>query len=158
VIEKNDSGSKLVLTIVYEQDPESDWIVVSIPAVPGTLSQGKTREEARANILDALALMLSPEPPAEGDERERELLRLAVDGTVAGARSPRADLSGRYALAAELEGEGVVLAPDRAGPISLTDTRFSAMQERSGARDATPEEFEEFCREYGPFLPPDGEG
>lgn len=48
-----------------------------------------------------LALMLSPEPPEAGDERERELLRLAVDGAV---------------------------------------------------------EFEEFCREYRPFLPPDGEG
>jgi predicted RNase H-like HicB family nuclease len=159
VIEKNDSGSKLVLTIVYEQDPESDWIVVSIPAVPGTLSQGKTRKEARENILDALALMLSPEPPAEGDERERELLRLAVDGTVAGARSPRADLSGRYVLVEELEEEGVVLAPDRAGPISLTDTRLSAMQERSGARDATPEEFEAFMAKHGShMLPPDGEG
>ncbi len=156
--EKNDSGSKLVLAIVYEPDPESEWIVVSIPAVPGVLSQGKTREEARKNVLDALALMLSPEPPEAGDERERELLRLAFDEALPGARSPRADLSGRYALAAELEGEAVVLAPDRAGPISLTDTRLSAMQERSGARDATPEEFEEFCREHGPFLPPDGEG
>jgi predicted RNase H-like HicB family nuclease len=153
--EKDDFGSKLVLEIVYEPDPESGWIVVSIPAVPGTLSQGKTREEARENILDALALMLSPAPPEAGDERERELLRLAIDGAVAGARSPRADLSGRYALAAELEGEGVVLAPDRAGPISLTDTRLSAMQERSGARDATLAEFE---AEYGPVLPPDGEG
>ncbi len=85
-------------------------------------------------------------------------MRLAIDGALADARSPRADLSGRYALAAELEGEVVVLAPDRAGPISLADTRLSAMQERSGYRDATPEEFEEFCREYGPFLPPDGEG
>ncbi len=66
MIEKNDSGSKLVLTIVYEQDPESEWIVVSIPAVPGTLSQGKTREEARENVLDALALMLSPEPVEAG--------------------------------------------------------------------------------------------
>jgi Uncharacterised protein family (UPF0150). len=148
----------LVLAIVYEQDPESDWIVVSIPAVPGTLSQGKTREEARENILDALALMLSPEPPEAGDERERELLRLTVDGALLGARRPRADLGGRYVPVEELEGEGVVLAPDRAGPISLTDTRLSAMQERSGARDATPEEFEAFCREHGPFLPPDGEG
>ncbi len=64
--EKNDSGSKLVLAIVYEQDPGSDWVVASIPAVPGVLSQGKTREEARENVLDALALMLSPEPVEAG--------------------------------------------------------------------------------------------
>jgi predicted RNase H-like HicB family nuclease len=68
----------LDLTILYEEDPDSDWIVVSIPAVPGVLSQGHTREEARENVLDALALMLSPEPVEVGDERERELLHLKV--------------------------------------------------------------------------------
>jgi predicted RNase H-like HicB family nuclease len=47
------------LTIVYEDEDDS-WIVASIPAVPGALSQGRTREEARENVLDALALMLSP--------------------------------------------------------------------------------------------------
>lgn len=67
--------AKLTLTIVYE-DTEDDWIVSSIPAVPGVLSQGRTREEARENVLDALALMLSPEPIEEGDERECEVLPL----------------------------------------------------------------------------------
>jgi predicted RNase H-like HicB family nuclease len=47
------------LTIVYE-DGDDGWIVASIPAVPGVLSQGRSREEARENVLDALALMLSP--------------------------------------------------------------------------------------------------
>ena len=67
----------LDLTIVYE-DGGDGWIVSSIPAVPGVLSQGRTREQARENVLDALALMLSPEPPEAGDERERELLHLTV--------------------------------------------------------------------------------
>jgi predicted RNase H-like HicB family nuclease len=62
------------LTIVYE-DGDDGWIVASIPAVPGVLSQGRTREEARENVLDALALMLSPEP---GEKRERELLHLKI--------------------------------------------------------------------------------
>jgi predicted RNase H-like HicB family nuclease len=48
----------LHLTIVYEQDPDSDWIVVSIPEVPGVHSQGRTREEAREMVLDALGGML----------------------------------------------------------------------------------------------------
>jgi predicted RNase H-like HicB family nuclease len=64
----------LDLTILYE-DGEEGWIVASIPAVPGALSQGRSREEARDNVLDALALMLSPEP---GEQRERELLLLKV--------------------------------------------------------------------------------
>jgi predicted RNase H-like HicB family nuclease len=64
----------LDLTILYE-DGEEGWIVASIPAVPGALSQGHSREEARDNVLDALALMLSPEP---GEKREGELLHLKV--------------------------------------------------------------------------------
>lgn len=63
------------LTILYEQG-EDGWTVASIPAVPGVLSQGRTQAEARDNVLDALALMLSPEPIAPGDERQRELLHL----------------------------------------------------------------------------------
>jgi predicted RNase H-like HicB family nuclease len=67
----------LSLTIVYEPG-EDGWIVVSIPEVPGALSQGRTREEARQNIIDALALMLSREPSEAGDEREREALQLTI--------------------------------------------------------------------------------
>jgi predicted RNase H-like HicB family nuclease len=63
------------LTILYEQGDDG-WIVASIPAVPGVLSQGRTHAEARDNVLDALALMLSPEPIEPGDERQRELLHL----------------------------------------------------------------------------------
>jgi len=67
----------LNLTIVYEPG-EDGWITVSIPEVPGVLSQGRTRKEARENIIDALALMLSPEPSEVGDEREREALQLTI--------------------------------------------------------------------------------
>jgi predicted RNase H-like HicB family nuclease len=67
----------LNLTIVYEPGDDG-WIVVSIPEVPGVLSQGRTREEARENVIDALALMLSPEPTDASDEREREALQLTI--------------------------------------------------------------------------------
>jgi len=40
-------------TIVYEQGEER-WVVASIPEVSGAHSQGRTREEARANVIDAL--------------------------------------------------------------------------------------------------------
>jgi predicted RNase H-like HicB family nuclease len=63
------------LTILYERG-EDGWTVASIPAIPGVHSQGRTRAEARDNVLDALALMLSPEPIEPGDERQRELLHL----------------------------------------------------------------------------------
>lgn len=47
----------LHLTIVYEEGDDG-WIVVSIPEVPGVLSQGRTKDEAREMALDALAGML----------------------------------------------------------------------------------------------------
>jgi predicted RNase H-like HicB family nuclease len=47
----------LHLTIVYEEGDDG-WIVVSIPEVPGVLSQGRTKEEAREMALDALGGML----------------------------------------------------------------------------------------------------
>ena len=43
----------LHLTILYEEGDEG-WIVSSIPEVPGVLSQGKTKEEAREMALDAV--------------------------------------------------------------------------------------------------------
>jgi len=43
--------------IVYELD-EDGWVVAAIPHVPGVHSQGRTREEARAHVIDALRGML----------------------------------------------------------------------------------------------------
>ena len=45
-------SESLVVTIVFEPGEEG-W-VASIPEVPGAHSQGRTREEARANVIDAL--------------------------------------------------------------------------------------------------------
>jgi len=47
----------LKLTIVYENAGDGDgdgWIMARIPEVPGALSQGRTRAEARENVIDAL--------------------------------------------------------------------------------------------------------
>jgi predicted RNase H-like HicB family nuclease len=67
----------LDLMIVYEPG-EDGWMLASIPEVPGVFSQGRTREEARANVIDALRLMLSPQPRAADDQREREALHITV--------------------------------------------------------------------------------
>lgn len=70
-------ADQLDLTIVYEPG-EDGWVIASIPEVAGVHSQGRTREEARANVIDALRLMLSPEPREAGDRRERESLHLTI--------------------------------------------------------------------------------
>jgi predicted RNase H-like HicB family nuclease len=46
------------LTVAYEP-AERGWLTASIPAVPGTISTGRTKDEARDNALDALRTMLA---------------------------------------------------------------------------------------------------
>jgi predicted RNase H-like HicB family nuclease len=43
-------------TIIY-QDEDKAWIV-ECPAIPGCVSQGRTREEAMTNIKEAIAACL----------------------------------------------------------------------------------------------------
>jgi predicted RNase H-like HicB family nuclease len=66
---------RLRLTIAYEEPDEEGWIVARVVEVPGALSQGRTREEARDNVIDALRLMLSPDDddPNVADERAESL-------------------------------------------------------------------------------------
>jgi predicted RNase H-like HicB family nuclease len=59
-------SDKLRLTITYDEPDEDGWIVARVVQVPGAISQGRTREEARENVIDALRLMLTPD---DGDAR-----------------------------------------------------------------------------------------
>jgi predicted RNase H-like HicB family nuclease len=68
---------QLDLMIVYEPG-EDGWIIASIPEVKGVHSQGRTRDEARANVIDALRLMLSPAAGEADDGLEREALHLTI--------------------------------------------------------------------------------
>ncbi len=62
-------SDSLQVTIVYEQGDEG-WIVASIPEVAGAHSQGRTREEARANVIDALRGILELRFGRHPDVRE----------------------------------------------------------------------------------------
>jgi hypothetical protein len=53
-------------------------VIASIPAVAGGFSQGQTREQTRANVIDALRLMRSPVPRQADDEREPLRLTIAA--------------------------------------------------------------------------------
>lgn len=55
------TSEKLRLTIAYDEPDEVGWIVARVVKVPGAISQGRTRNEARDNVIDALRLMLSPD-------------------------------------------------------------------------------------------------
>ena len=74
-------SESLRLTIEYEPGDDG-WVIASIPEVPGANSQGRTRDEARANVIDALRGILElrfgghPETPAA----DSEPLELVIGG------------------------------------------------------------------------------
>lgn len=47
-------------TAVYERD--GDWIVAYCPEIPGANGQGRTKDEARANLAEAITLILEESP------------------------------------------------------------------------------------------------
>ena len=43
-------------TAVYERD--GDWVIAYCPEVPGANGQGRTKEEARGSLAEAIVLIL----------------------------------------------------------------------------------------------------
>jgi len=67
-------------TIAFDSPDEDGWIVARVLEVPGALSQGRTREEARENVLDALRTVLTPDEELAGEaaDTDREHLRFTA--------------------------------------------------------------------------------
>jgi len=63
-------------TVAYEEPDEDGWIVAQVLEVPGALSQGRTREEARVNVLDALATVLTPDDELAGEGKQANIEHL----------------------------------------------------------------------------------
>lgn len=64
------------LKILIEKG-EDGYFVASVPSLKGCWSQGKTREEALANIREAIELYLEPDE-IETIGQDRELIELAI--------------------------------------------------------------------------------
>ena len=70
--------------IAIEQD-EDGWYIVTVPALPGCISQGKTEAEAKKNIAEAIELHLSALardgiPCTNGRVQKKRLSLLTYDG------------------------------------------------------------------------------
>jgi predicted RNase H-like HicB family nuclease len=67
-------------TAIYQQG-EDGWIVATCPEVPGAITQGRTQEEARENLKDAIHMMLEvmredAEKELEGRDVTREFIEV----------------------------------------------------------------------------------
>jgi predicted RNase H-like HicB family nuclease len=56
-----------------------DWWVAWTDDLPGALTQGKTLEEARENLKDAIALMLEPVPLGNLPKAKTRLVREVLE-------------------------------------------------------------------------------
>jgi predicted RNase H-like HicB family nuclease len=66
----------LEFTIAFDEPDEHGWIVARVLEVSGALSQGRTREEARVNVLDALAIVLTPDEELSGASPQANIEQL----------------------------------------------------------------------------------
>ncbi len=57
-------------TAVFERD--GDWVIAFCPEIPGANGQGRTKEEARTSLAEAIALILE-------DRREDGLRGVPAD-------------------------------------------------------------------------------
>lgn len=69
-------------TAVFKRDGK--WTMAWIEEVPGALTQGRTKKEARENLREALSLILEERAKVskKGTSVERESFRIEIDGFV----------------------------------------------------------------------------
>lgn len=63
------------MKVLLESSDEGGY-TVTVPALPGCISEGDTREEALAKIREAVQLYLEPIEQGEGMERRRRRRRV----------------------------------------------------------------------------------
>ena len=65
------------VTIAYEHDDEG-WVTAQVLEVPAAIDQGRTRAEARTNVLQALQAALETWPELRPAARDHESVTVAV--------------------------------------------------------------------------------
>jgi predicted RNase H-like HicB family nuclease len=69
-------ASSIDFTIAFDEPDEDGWIVARVLEIPGALSQGRTRKQARENVLDALRTVLTPDDELSGRRSGKNLEHL----------------------------------------------------------------------------------
>ena len=66
-------------TVVVERDPETTFLVGSVPGFPGAHSQAETLDELQANMREVIEMLLEDgEPAFEGEFVGTQLISVAA--------------------------------------------------------------------------------
>jgi predicted RNase H-like HicB family nuclease len=65
----------IIKALVHNAEEGGFW--AEVPALPGCLTQGETREEIRENLLEAIELWFEA-GEADTDEKESQIMELAI--------------------------------------------------------------------------------
>jgi predicted RNase H-like HicB family nuclease len=79
-------------TVQFDKDADSGWWVVTVPEIPGCLTQGRSLAEGRRRIREALALFIDEKLAATVDLVDDVRLPRSTGAVVKQAASVRAQL------------------------------------------------------------------
>ena len=65
----------IIKALVHNAEEGGFW--AEVPALPGCLTQGETREEIRENLLEAIEVWFEA-GKADTDEKESQIMELAI--------------------------------------------------------------------------------
>ena len=65
----------IIKAIVHQAEEGGFW--AEVPALPGCLTQGETKEEIRENLLEAIEVWFEA-GEADTDEKESQIMELAI--------------------------------------------------------------------------------
>jgi predicted RNase H-like HicB family nuclease len=68
-------------TVIIEEPDREGWIVAKVPALPGCFSQGRSEDEALANIREAISshlLALNARAQRDAAKRSRHTVEVLV--------------------------------------------------------------------------------
>jgi predicted RNase H-like HicB family nuclease len=129
----------------FERDPESQWWVAHVPAVQGVHTQGRTLEEARRRVREALSLFVDDADTATlvDDIRMPSTYKRAVENFTAArdeAEKVQAVASARARHAVQLLADGTLRLSrrDAAEVLGMSHQRVQQLLDGAAATKAKP--------------------
>jgi predicted RNase H-like HicB family nuclease len=125
-------------TVQFDKDADSGWWVVTVPEIPGCLTQGRSLAEGRRRIREALALFIDEKLAATVDLVDDVRLPRSTGAVVKQAATVRAQLDELQAEAIKATSAAAKLLVRKSGlsvrdAADLLGVSYQRIQQLAGA-------------------------